>query len=171
VVTLAEGGKGKGMIYVIIGLLVLLIGLLVFVLITVLGMGGEKPDERGDFDVEGIIFSKLVQHDISGGPIVTNLLRGADGQARNVRINIGLMLYEGTTKEEIAHFNELQTHLRRTESAIWDMVIRTMRNTTYRSATSPEAAEILKETFTQKLRELYQTNFIIDVNIMDFVVN
>jgi flagellar basal body-associated protein FliL len=167
---LAEGGKGKGMMFLIAGLLILLIGLVVFLLITMLAMDrGGDGEQRVEFDVREVTLDQMVEYQPNGGPKTTNLLRGADGISRNARIDIVIMLYEGSTKDEIRHYEDLQARLRRTESAIWDLVIRTLRNTTYREATRPEAVEILKETILQALREMYQTNFIMDVNIIDFV--
>jgi len=167
-----EENKGKGMMILVVVLLVVLSGLLVFMLITVLGMRGAANGEEIRPDVITPDIHSTRVHDLAAGSRVTNLLRGADGRAANMRMGFSIVIYRGDEGDrgDTERYEELVALLTRMEAKILHVKISYMRNLTFRDASRAEAEIIAAEALTQRLQDMFQTNLILDVVFTEFTV-
>lgn len=161
--------KGKVVMIVIIGLLVVLLGIIGVVgFKLVSSMSGENAAAAEAAPEEVVLSPSEITVVPVTDPIATNLKEGADGVAHSVRVTvaIGVDTREDNAKESA----ELVTLLTEKEVIVKDTCLTVIRDKTYEELKQNDAKTVLSEEILVSLQEAFDTNLIYAVYISDIYV-
>ena len=163
--------SNKGMLIVIMILLIVMLGAIAGASIVLLRtLGNQEASGTGASGGQVSAGRLLNQEDITkvelGDAIVTNLLPGSDTRAHNARI--GVMLGFDNTLGKIS--TDFETLLNDNLGFARSIALACIRNSTYDDLTERGGSERLATNIRMRLQEEFNTNLIVDVYFIEWVV-
>ncbi|MCL1996882.1 MAG: flagellar basal body-associated FliL family protein [Defluviitaleaceae bacterium] len=159
----AAPSGNKKMMFLIVGLLVLLIGVVVAVAIYIVSVIGQT--EAPVVIIDQVIPAATVEDTefVSiGHPINTNLLTGADGRNMAITLNFNIGINYGQDGGP-----ELVDIMSSAEPVVRNTALSVVRDMTAVEVNSRDGATMIASEIQRRLQEEFQTNLITGVFIID----
>ena len=163
----AQPGNNKKMMFLIIGLLVVLIGVVIAVAIYVVNVIGQEQDPLLSTPVVDVAPAAPSVEDIhfipiGAFPINTNLLTGADGRNMAITLNFNIGV-------DIGHPDgpELVAVMMGAEPVMRNIALSVVRDMTASEVNSRDGSTMLSNEIQRRIQEEFQTNLITGIYIMD----
>jgi len=161
--------KGKVMMGVIIGLLVLLLATVVGVSIYLFSLFGSDADHGAGGTLQPTRVGREHIHPVSLGDTITINLASSPADRQRHAASIGVTVgvnSSGNTREFNSFLNLLNTHMAAARSVAQDAA----SNMTYDELRSPEGRDVLIESIMRGLKEEFDTNLIVEVVLDPFII-